>query len=99
MGDAKPGPRLVLLVFIHGQVSPSARSGTSASPAHALLGATPFSFKGSDQTFEEFPERLIHILSAQYLPDDDDPSATRTGIQFEAAVFPAYDTRGELVSR
>ncbi|KAF8969448.1 hypothetical protein BDZ97DRAFT_1962349 [Flammula alnicola] len=42
-------------------------------------------FKGTDETFGEFPQRLQHILSETI------PHAT-----VEPVVFPAYETKGEL---
>lgn len=42
-------------------------------------------FKGTDQTFREFPKRLEHILSE-----------TISNVKVECLVFPAYETKGEL---
>ncbi|KAJ7068451.1 hypothetical protein C8F01DRAFT_979218 [Mycena amicta] len=42
-------------------------------------------FKGTDQTFGQFPERLQHVLS-ETVPDTS----------VECVVFPAYETKGDL---
>ncbi|KAF7301822.1 DUF676 domain-containing protein [Mycena indigotica] len=42
-------------------------------------------FKGTDQTFSQFPERLQHILT-ETVPD----------VSVECIVFPAYETKGDL---
>ncbi|KAF7775923.1 hypothetical protein Agabi119p4_4316 [Agaricus bisporus var. burnettii] len=42
-------------------------------------------FKGTDETFGEFPKRLQHILSE-----------TIKNVQVESIIFPAYETKGEL---
>jgi hypothetical protein len=44
-------------------------------------------FKGTDTTFASFPARLQHVLSD-----------TIDNITAECIVFPAYETKGELVS-
>ncbi|KAJ7094604.1 hypothetical protein B0H15DRAFT_830157 [Mycena belliarum] len=43
-------------------------------------------FKGTDETFSAFPDRLRHILSE-----------TITSVSVECTVFPAYQTKGDLV--
>ncbi|KAJ6598882.1 hypothetical protein DFH09DRAFT_1129462 [Mycena vulgaris] len=43
-------------------------------------------FKGTDETFAAFPERLRHILSE-----------TISNASVECVVFPAYETKGDLV--
>lgn len=43
-------------------------------------------FKGNDHTFSDFPQRVEHNLSLSH------PT-----IQIKCIVFPAYETRGELV--
>lgn len=45
------------------------------------------SFKGTDTTFVDFPARLQHVLSE-----------TIENIVAECIVFPAYETKGDLVS-
>ncbi|EPQ59080.1 hypothetical protein GLOTRDRAFT_70221 [Gloeophyllum trabeum ATCC 11539] len=42
-------------------------------------------FKGTDETFGAFPERLQHLLAQ-----------TTEGIDVECIVFPAYETKGDL---
>jgi len=58
---------------------------TSSSPGLLLL-VWLHGFKGGDDTFESFPERLTFLLSETW------PQTKCTSI-----IYPAYDTRGSLV--
>ena len=44
-------------------------------------------FKGTDTTFVDFPARLQHVLSESI-----------DNVVVECTIFPAYETKGELVS-
>ncbi|KAI0082476.1 hypothetical protein K474DRAFT_1655250 [Panus rudis PR-1116 ss-1] len=63
--------------------SPSVQS----LPHDLLLVVFIHGFKGTDDTFGEFPERLRHIL-AETIPH----------VTVESVVFPAYETKGELTA-
>ncbi|BGP45523.1 hypothetical protein JCM10450v2_001342 [Rhodotorula kratochvilovae] len=54
-------------------------------PPELVLAVFLHGFKGGADTFGEFPQRLQAILAA-------------VGIAFDPVVYPAYDTRGELVT-
>ncbi|KAG2013289.1 hypothetical protein CC2G_010218 [Coprinopsis cinerea AmutBmut pab1-1] len=55
------------------------------SPNDFLLVIFIHGFKGSDETFDHFPQRLHHLLTHS-LPNT----------KVECIVFPAYETKGEL---
>ncbi|TFK22337.1 hypothetical protein FA15DRAFT_671630 [Coprinopsis marcescibilis] len=55
------------------------------SPTDFLLIIFIHGFKGTDETFNQFPDRLQHLLT-QSLPS----------VKVECAIFPAYETKGEL---
>lgn len=44
-------------------------------------------FKGTDVTFEEFPDRIKHLVQA-----------TLPKVKVRSEVFPVYETKGDLVS-
>lgn len=50
--------------------------------ANLLLVVFVHGFKGTDETFGEFPQRLQHILAE-----------TTTDVTVESIVFPAYEVR------
>ncbi|KAF8524581.1 hypothetical protein BU17DRAFT_84618 [Hysterangium stoloniferum] len=54
-------------------------------PQELLLCIFIHGFKGTDETFGGFPQRLQHILTE-----------TITGVAVECIVFPSYETKGEL---
>ncbi|KAK0550319.1 hypothetical protein OC846_003704 [Tilletia horrida] len=57
-------------------------------PACAVLIVFIHGFKGSaDSTFEDFPNRLAHILGE-----------THKGLTVESVVYPTYDTKGQLTT-
>ncbi|GAA6041294.1 hypothetical protein JCM8097_001321 [Rhodosporidiobolus ruineniae] len=58
--------------------------GPSTPPPELILAVFLHGFKGGADTFAQFPERLQVLLGA-------------SGILVEPVVYPAYDTRGELV--
>jgi len=60
--------------------SPTNESTLAESSSNLLLVIFIHGFKGSDNTFKEFPKRLQHILSEGI---DD--------IRVESIVFPAYE--------
>jgi hypothetical protein len=60
-------------------------SATGTIPQELILGVFLHGFKGGADTFASFPERLQVLLDA-------------SSILFEPVVYPAYDTRGELVT-
>jgi len=60
--------------------SPTNESTLAESSSNLLLVIFIHGFKGSDNTFKEFPKRLQHILSE----DIDD-------VRVESIVFPAYE--------
>jgi len=45
-----------------------------------------YSFKGTDVTFEEFPDRIKHLVQA-----------TLPKVKVRSEVFPVYETKGDLV--
>lgn len=45
------------------------------------------SFKGTDVTFEQFPDRIQHLVQ----------SSLSEGTRVRSEVFPVYQTKGELV--
>ncbi|KIN93737.1 hypothetical protein M404DRAFT_35769 [Pisolithus tinctorius Marx 270] len=55
-------------------------------PKDLLLVIFIHGFKGTDSTFGSFPFRLEHILTE-----------TMDNVAIECIVFPAYETKGELV--
>ncbi|KAF5387724.1 hypothetical protein D9615_000550 [Tricholomella constricta] len=66
--------------------SPSAKDQAVIKHApELLLVVFVHGFKGTDQTFGEFPERLQHILTE-----------STNDVIVECMVFPAYETKGEL---
>ncbi|KAK0534378.1 hypothetical protein OC835_002705 [Tilletia horrida] len=57
-------------------------------PASAVLVVFIHGFKGSaDTTFEDFPNRIAHLLSE-----------THPGLAVESVVYPTYDTKGQLAT-
>ncbi|KZT29288.1 hypothetical protein NEOLEDRAFT_1145065 [Neolentinus lepideus HHB14362 ss-1] len=58
---------------------------TSHTAQEQLLVVFVHGFKGTDETFNTFPERLQHILAE-----------TTEDIDVECIVFPQYETKGEL---
>lgn len=63
------------------------------SSSSSLQTLTLFrSFKGTDVTFEQFPDRLRHVVheSLAALDPEDEPVV-------ESKVFPVFETKGELV--
>jgi len=64
----------------------SESSSSLHSNSHALLIVYIHGFKGDDTTFGNFPSRLQHILSE-----------TLQGTVIDSVVFPAYETKGDLV--
>ncbi|KAG5648915.1 hypothetical protein DXG03_000264 [Asterophora parasitica] len=64
---------------------PSAEKTAIEQTPEQLLVVFVHGFKGTDQTFGEFPERLQHILTDSI-----------TDIAVQCKVFPAYETKGEL---
>ncbi|KXN89588.1 hypothetical protein AN958_05455 [Leucoagaricus sp. SymC.cos] len=69
-------------------VSPSAKDEctlTKTGASDLLLVIFIHGFKGTDETFKEFPKRLQHVLSE-----------TIDDLRVESIVFPAYETKGEL---
>ncbi|GAA5829159.1 hypothetical protein JCM11251_004145 [Rhodosporidiobolus azoricus] len=56
----------------------------TAPPPELVLAVFLHGFKGGADTFAQFPDRLRALLLA-------------AGVEFEPVVYPAYDTRGELV--
>ncbi|KAF9453026.1 hypothetical protein P691DRAFT_771759 [Macrolepiota fuliginosa MF-IS2] len=58
---------------------------TANTTPDPLLVVFIHGFKGTDETFGEFPKRLHHVLSE-----------TVDNVQVECIVFPAYETKGEL---
>ncbi|GLB33969.1 putative serine esterase (DUF676) [Lyophyllum shimeji] len=67
-------------------VEPSAsRSAVAKRGSELLLVVFVHGFKGTDQTFGDFPERLQHILAE-----------TTAGFEVECILFPAYETKGDL---
>ena len=87
---------LLLLVWVHGYVPP-----VFVSPAgDVLIGR----FKGTDVTFEAFPERGLPLSHRSLWASADVYTgvchllrATHPTLRVESRVFPAYETRGELV--
>jgi hypothetical protein len=57
-----------------------------ASVAHCLFPGALSSFKGTDVTFEKFPDRVQHLIQE-----------TTPNVRVKTAVFPVYETKGELV--
>ncbi|KAL0949364.1 hypothetical protein HGRIS_009433 [Hohenbuehelia grisea] len=57
----------------------------SGTPEFYLLVIFIHGFKGNDETFGSFPERLQHVLSE-----------TLASTAVECIVFPAYETKGDL---
>ncbi|KAG5653022.1 hypothetical protein H0H81_002644 [Sphagnurus paluster] len=64
-------------------------SSTSSQPVikhtELLLVVFVHGFKGTDQTFGDFPDRLQHILAE-----------TTSDVKAECLIFPAYETKGDL---
>jgi len=58
---------------------------TTVTPSEILLIIFIHGFKGTDETFGEFPQRLQHVLSE-----------TVSNMRVESILFPAYETKGEL---
>ncbi|KAF8497348.1 hypothetical protein JB92DRAFT_2745657 [Gautieria morchelliformis] len=58
-----------------------------ALPQDLLLCIFIHGFKGTDETFGDFPERLRHLLTE-----------TIENVAVECIVFPAYETKGELAA-
>lgn len=56
-------------------------------PNELLLLIFLHGFKGGDDTFAKFPERVNHIMTE-----------SQTLLSVECLVYPAYDTRGELIT-
>lgn len=85
---------LLLLVYVHGYVPLSPTSThTHTHTDHSIMRQSNYynvnghSFKGTDVTFEQFPDRIQALLSAS-LPT----------FEVRSEVFPVYETKGELVS-
>ncbi|THH05910.1 hypothetical protein EW146_g9773, partial [Bondarzewia mesenterica] len=68
-------------------ISPAQAAKANSLPSDIILIIFIHGFKGTDTTFESFPSRLQHVLSE-----------TIENAKFECIVFPAYETKGDLVS-
>jgi hypothetical protein len=53
----------------------------------SLAARNPNSFKGTDVTFEQFPDRIKHLVQT-----------TLPRVKVRSEVFPVYETKGDLVS-
>ncbi|CDO71370.1 hypothetical protein BN946_scf184908.g128 [Trametes cinnabarina] len=60
----------------------------ATGPQDLILIVFIHGFKGTDSTFGEFPQRLQHIVSESI-----------GNVTVESIVLPAYETKGDLVSR
>ncbi|OCH92192.1 hypothetical protein OBBRIDRAFT_791568 [Obba rivulosa] len=69
--------------------SPQATESVSSQspPNDLLLVVFIHGFKGTDETFAQFPGRLQHVLSE-----------TVSSVVVESTVFPQYETKGELTA-
>jgi hypothetical protein len=60
--------------------------GLSTNPLKLELHSHSARFKGTDVTFEEFPDRIKHLVKA-----------TLPKVVVKSEVFPVYETKGDLV--
>lgn len=63
----------------------SSSRAVTTTPGELLLIIFIHGFKGDDATFQEFPDRLQHLLTQ-----------TVQNLMVECIVFPAYETKGDL---
>jgi hypothetical protein len=75
----QPSLDVLLIIFIHGY---GVRYIHSPETLLTAITHSLSSFKGDDNTFQDFPLRLQHILSE-----------TIQGTAIESIVFPAYEVR------
>lgn len=55
-------------------------------------------FKGSDNTFDAFPEHLQQLLTEALTSSDSASSPTERAQQIVTKIYPQYSTRGDLPS-
>jgi hypothetical protein len=85
-----PGPAdkdLVVIVYVHGQVRLGGSSVLAKHANYGLAARDLISFKGTDVTFEQFPDRIKHLVQT-----------TLPRVKVRSEVFPVYETKGDLVS-
>lgn len=80
-------PESILIVYVHGYAI-----FIIARPDSTLTLVC--SFKGTDVTFEEFPERLRHVVYESVAHLESSAGSSHV----ESKVFPVFETKGELVS-
>lgn len=80
MGILEPLPHSISLSMSNTETS---NTETTKHIIDLLLIVFVHGFKGTDETFSEFPQRLQHILTE-----------TTNDVSVECIVFPAYEVRG-----
>ena len=61
-------------------------------PSITCIDSVSQSFKGTDVTFEQFPDRLRHVVQESLAALDSGEK-----VFVESKVFPVFETKGELV--